>query len=467
VPDRLVARDVSVTLDDRRLVSGFSIELGPRDRALVTADRSDSLSGLAYALAGLVPSPWRRTVEAVDWSRDWVQFEHRVLAARLQADELRIPRRTLLVPEDLDTWFIAGTGIDELAFFGWREREDAALDSRLFDLFDRALLSRPIYNLSGGEKQRLALAVALVAKPDAIILLNSLGWLDRDHRGAAIETLLSFRVPLVFCDDHVELLSEVCTCHVHLDGEGRSRVEPRLPEATRPEWPGVARTARVPDSPLVRASRLSFVHPGFDDVRVLDEATFTIPAVQNGFIVGPNGTGKSTLANLVCGLEARYSGDLTVFDPVGGQTSPRLLRDRLGVTAPQLLFQFVDDNLVRPRVGDYLALGVDEGRLRARDDALGWLEGLEAGPERLTSGLDTFQKKAVVLARMAITKCRLVFLDEPAWGVTRAERGHLHQAIARFLGDATKLWITHEPESVPYEPDVVIRIEGGKVLVGA
>ena len=466
-------RDLSLSLDGRPLVSHVSVDLRACDRLLVTAARSEALGSLAYALAGLVPSPWRTTVEATEWTRDWAQFEHHVLGARLTSARLQVPARTSLVPEDLDTWFIAGTGYDELTFFGWLEGRDRHLDATLFQLFDRRLLSRPIYNLSGGEKQRLALAETIVSAPDCLVLLNALGWLDREHRGAALDALMGLPVPIVFCDDHVDLLSAACNLRLHIAEDGQSVLSSGTVGAvsharagrTVPAEPRTRELAPAGSPSIVVARDLSFVHTGFEDVRVLDRTSFDVPCVRDILLVGANGTGKSTLAALVCGLEREIEGSLIVHDARVGSVEPDVLRERLGASAPQLLFQFVDDNLSRPRVRAYLEVGLGADRLADRADIVGWLGVLGIDLEAVVTGLDTFQKKMLVLARMGITDCALAFFDEPAWGLTAAERRLLYEFVDRFLDGMTRVWITHEPESVPYAPEAVIKIAGGQVRV--
>ena len=66
---------------------------------------------------------------------------------------------------------------------------------------------------------------------------------------------------------------------------------------------------------------------------------------------------------------------------------------------------------------------------------------------------------------MAVTRCRLAFLDEPAWGLTRAERRRLQSFLDMFLADMSRIWITHEPEMVPYTPAAEVTIADGSVIV--
>jgi energy-coupling factor transporter ATP-binding protein EcfA2 len=471
----LEARDLSVTLEGRPLVVLDEVDLGPGDRVLVTSETGESLTAFAYLLAGLAPSPWRRAVAGYDWSRDLVKFESRVLAGDVRFGHLQLIDRTLLVPEDLDTWFATGSGYDELTFCGWVEGADPALDRALTSLIDPDLLARPLYGLSGGQKQRLALAAALVMRPACLILLNAFGWLDHEYRSRALETLLQLDAALLFCDDHRDLLDASCSRHWHLGPAGALTHTPPADaaNASRTEPGHRLAVGRAPavaaDAPgIVEGRNLSFRHVGFESVQVLDETTFTIPRVRDVYLVGANGSGKSTLATLICGLESRYRGTLTVWnDRTGTAEPPSQLRASLGARAPQLLFQFVDDNLIRWVVGDYLRLGLERQGASAGGDVMAWLEGEGVRPTTRVPAMDMFQKKLVVLARMALTGCRLAFFDEPAWGLTRHEQERLLAFVDRFLGAMVRIWITHETDRVPYVPQAIVRIADGRVTVEA
>ena len=95
--------------------------------------------------------------------------------------------------------------------YAWRradaaKRLDVADVSRFFDI--TALLDRPVRNLSGGEKSRVALARALVAAPDFLLLDEPFAALDGSRRRAFIKVLLEmhrkYRLPMLVVTHDVD-----------------------------------------------------------------------------------------------------------------------------------------------------------------------------------------------------------------------------------------------------------------------
>jgi len=87
-----------------------------------------------------------------------------------------------------------------------QRRHDVADAARFFDL--QSVLDRPVGNLSGGEKSRVALARALVAAPDFLLLDEPFAALDGTRRRSFIAVLLemqrSFRLPMLVVTHNID-----------------------------------------------------------------------------------------------------------------------------------------------------------------------------------------------------------------------------------------------------------------------
>ena len=112
-----------------------------------------------------------------------------------------------------------------------RKIEDVA---RYFDI--APLLDRPVGNLSGGEKSRVALARALVAAPDFLLLDEPFAALDGIRRRAFIQVLLdmhrSFGLPMLVVTHSIDDAAALAS-HLVAIQAGRVVTEGALEQATR------------------------------------------------------------------------------------------------------------------------------------------------------------------------------------------------------------------------------------------
>jgi ABC-2 type transport system ATP-binding protein len=203
----------------------------------------------------------------------------------------------------------------------------------------------------------------------------------------------------------------------------------------------------------VRGLRKSYGR--FEAVRGLD---FEVARGEVFGLLGPNGAGKTTTVEILEGLRARTSGDVSVlgYDP-GVQV--RQLKDRIGVC---LQATNLPDKL---RVREALALfasfysrNVDASKLL---DRLKLSDKKNEFYERLSGG----QKQRVALALAMINDPQVVFLDEPTAGLDPQVRLEIHRLIQE-LRDAqrTILITTHYIEEAERLCDRVAIIDEGKIM---
>lgn len=156
----------------------------------------------------------------------------------------------------------------------------------------------------------------------------------------------------------------------------------------------------------------------FEDVSIVrggrtvwSDGTFTIEPGSVVGVIGPNGSGKTTMLELILGLLAPTTGHVEVFGD-----DPRRGRHRIGYV-PQNYTAAVGD-VVRCR--DLVALGANgttwgPGRSRvtaAVDEALDAVGALDFANQRL-SAVSGGQQQRVAIAQGIVTKPELLLLDEP------------------------------------------------------
>jgi NitT/TauT family transport system ATP-binding protein len=179
---------------------------------------------------------------------------------------------------------------------------------------------------------------------------------------------------------------------------------------------------------------------------VLEGANLRVEAGQFVSLVGPSGSGKSSLLRAIMGLQRPSAGTVT-FD---------LNRRDLGI-----LFQ--DDALLPWRTAlDNVALGLrirGKPRPHARDEAEAWLGrlGLAGFGERFPRSLSGGQRKRVALAQVLALRPRLLLMDEPFASLDAIVRHRITQDLLDLVeGEKISvLLVTHDLEEALVLSDVV------------
>jgi len=219
------------------------------------------------------------------------------------------------------------------------------------------------------------------------------------------------------------------------------------------------------DAPLVE---LVGVTKRFGDQRVLDDVSMALPAGLTTVVVGPSGTGKSTLIKLLVGLLKPDAGRVLVGgEDVGAMDRAALMkmRRRFG-----MLFQdgalfhgmSVGENVAFP-LHHHLKLSRDEEKSRV-ETALAQV-GLPGLADRRPDQLSGGQRKRVGLARALVMQPQIVLFDEPTSGldpVTSAAIDDLIVTTRKQLG-LTFIVITHDVQSCAAIADRVGMLFEGKL----
>jgi branched-chain amino acid transport system ATP-binding protein len=185
----------------------------------------------------------------------------------------------------------------------------------------------------------------------------------------------------------------------------------------------------VSPEPLLRVDGLIKRFGGF---RALDGVTFHLHPGEVLGLVGPNGSGKTTCINVICGLYAPDGGNV-VYDgrSVGGTASHRLVKAGINRT-----FQ-------SPRpfpsltVRENVEVAAYYGDARPGFDIDGLLERLELDrlARRPAAELNSAQQKTLDLARAVATEPKLLLVDELAAGLNPAELGRMAERL-RAMADS-------------------------------
>ncbi len=223
----------------------------------------------------------------------------------------------------------------------------------------------------------------------------------------------------------------------------------------------------APD-PHAPAIELVGVTKRYGQRTILDDVSLQIPRGKTTVLLGPSGTGKSTLIRLAVGLTTPEEGDVFAL----GQNVRQLSRQQLLALRRRFGMLFQEGALfgsltIADNVGFPLKhLDGQKGpALRKRVDELLELVGLAGVGDRTPDALSGGQRKRVALARAIALEPEMVFFDEPTSGLDPQTSAAIDQLILDMqarLG-LSFIVITHDTESAHTIADYVGMLHASKV----
>jgi branched-chain amino acid transport system ATP-binding protein len=419
-----------------------------------------------------------------------------------------------------DGVFHSLTVAENLRIAGWLERRQgrerrARADQVIDQLpFLRPRLHETAANLSGGQQQMLALAMAFVARPRLLLIDElSLGLAPivveqllpmvraiREEGTTVVVVEQSANVALTLADSAYFMergeirFHGLCTDlferpdllrSVFLAGAGATPEPSGDRESTGPDGPqrdrsgGASRVGLEPSQPLLDVQELSV---NFGGIQAVSRVSLRARPGEIVGIIGPNGAGKTALLDLVSGFTADHSGrvllagrDLSGWGPDAraraglgrsfqdARLFPALLVEEAIAVS---LDRFVE---VKDPVNAALHLPAafdTEQAVRRRVDELIALFNLEGFRSKFIHELSTGSRRIVDLACVAAQHPTVVLLDEPSSGIAQREAEALGPVLRRLRDDlgAALVVVEHDMRLISSVADRLVALDQGRVI---
>lgn len=318
--------------------------------------------------------------------------------------------------------------------------------------------------LSGGESQRVAIALALANSPALLLADEPTGELDSASAESIIRLLVdcsrSQQVSVILVTHNPALASLADRAVRMTDGVLLPCDPTSLAEVAGPRVPPPTRSR---GAPLLKGVDLA---RRFGSTHALRGVSLTVAAGEVLGVVGPSGCGKSTLLNLLGALDRPSAGEVWLdgqaLSTLDAAELARLRRGTIG-------FVFQAHNLIgtlTARENVALPLILDNqpsAAWGARSIELLGAVGLGDVAEKLPDQLSGGQRQRVAIARALAHRPRVILADEPT-GSLDSEAGlatvELLTRIAREHGLALVM-VTHDP-GVAAHCDLQLRLLDGR-----
>jgi putative ABC transport system ATP-binding protein len=201
-------------------------------------------------------------------------------------------------------------------------------------------------------------------------------------------------------------------------------------------------------------------------VNILHDISLTVPAGQTVALIGPSGSGKSSLLMVAAGLERPSGGRIKVagtdITNMGEDAAARFRRGRVGIVFQS--FHLIPTMTALENVAVPLELN---GATDAWDRAAAELKAVGLGerghhyPGQLSGG----EQQRVALARALGPRPQILFADEPTGNLDSSNGAAIADLLFGLNAErgATLFLVTHE-ESLARRCQRVVRLESGHIV---
>jgi energy-coupling factor transporter ATP-binding protein EcfA2 len=488
----LIVEDLSFRYRDRHepAIRNISFSANPGEVLLIAGASGCGKTTLIRAINGLIPRSYKGEVtgrillhgqDPAAWALSRI--------SQTVGTVLQDPERQILGSKVLHevAFGLENLGLPRSEIY---ERADAALNF----LKITHLRLRETFSLSGGEKQKLALAGVLAMRPSMLLLDEPLASLDPI---SATETLDMVRrladegMTVLMIEHRVEDVLRIHPERVLFMDAGQVRyigalsglgaaVDYHQVKLQAPVIMQLAKTDPVPaeikilpgvtghdpnSEPIVKFENVAF---GYDEHEVLHGINLDIRRGDVIAVLGPNGAGKTTFVKHAIGLLKPKGGRVLVQGRDTREASVAEIASTLGY-----VFQSPSHMLFAPTVREELSFGpknLQHPKSGIEKEVVEALQivNLEEKIDDPPLALSFGQQKRVSIAAILAMHSRILVMDEPTAGQDYQNYMNFMDAILQLPGFEAILFITHDVDlAVIYANRVLLVADGRLVADGS
>lgn len=330
------------------------------------------------------------------------------------------------------------------------------------------LLERNIFNLSGGEKQKIACASVSAVNPDVFVLDEPTSNLDMNaiYKLREVVQLWKRQGKTVVISEHrIHWLSDICERVIYLKG-GSVRMDSSMEEFTHLSPQKIRKMGL---RSLILNCKLStdnisctnntidfhnFKYSYNEKHDALNVNELSLPCNEIVAVIGHNGAGKSTFSKCLCGLQKKFRGSITLN---GLEIKKKMLLKKC-----YMVMQDVNHQLFCESVLDEVQLGMSDENKGEVEKVLDMLD-LSSVTERHPMSLSGGQKQRVAIASAILAGKELLIFDEPTSGLDYRHMNETAQLFSDLKGKNSVFIVTHDPDLICSCCTHILHLENGCV----
>lgn len=344
------------------------------------------------------------------------------------------------------------SGVRVVRAFGQQEREVEKFDRVNNDLRKKNLRLNELLAIYWGGGDAISMTQTLLTLVVCIIYACN-GWIT-------VGTLIVFTSTLGM------LLFPIRQLGRTLSDAGKAmvsmkRVQAILHEEAEPDEPNALKPDLHGD---IVFDHVSFAYPD-DNVPVLRDVSFTIPAGKTAAVLGGTGSGKSTMMYLLQRLYTPTSGKITIGGVDIQQIDRKYLRAHVGLILQE---PFLYSKSIRENVG-ITALEQEAERIEHAADiasASGFIAKADKGWETVVGErgvtLSGGQKQRIAIARTLLKDNNILIFDDSLSAVDTETDAQIRAALRHEQKDVTTLIISHRVTTLS-QADLILVLENGQI----
>lgn len=344
------------------------------------------------------------------------------------------------------------SGVRVVRAFGQQEREVEKFDRVNNDLRKKNLRLNELLAIYWGGGDAISMTQTLLTLVVCIIYACN-GWIT-------VGTLIVFTSTLGM------LLFPIRQLGRTLSDAGKAmvsmkRVQAILHEEAEPDEPNALKPDLHGD---IVFDHVSFAYPD-DNVLVLRDVSFTIPAGKTAAVLGGTGSGKSTMMYLLQRLYTPTSGKITIGGVDIQQIDRKYLRAHVGLILQE---PFLYSKSIRENVGITAPEQEAERIEHAADiaSASGFIAKADKGWETVVGErgvtLSGGQKQRIAIARTLLKDNNILIFDDSLSAVDTETDAQIRAALRHEQKDVTTLIISHRVTTLS-QADLILVLENGQI----